>query len=123
MTGSRDPRPPSTSATIAASPVIDAQPLVEAVIRRGDSPHTRRAYAGNLQSYANWLVAEGLAWATVTADDLDRYREWLARQYVRTTANRRLVVVRALCGEARRRRLVADDPPDRLRGVRACFPG
>jgi integrase/recombinase XerD len=107
-----------TTATIAATPVIDARPLVEAIIRRGDSPHTRRAYAGDLDAYAGWLAAEGIAWHAVTADDLDRYREWLAGQYARTTANRRLVVVRALYGEAKRRHLVTDDPADRLRGVR-----
>jgi len=108
-----------TTPTAAASPpAIDALPLVEAIIRRGDSPHTRRAYAGDLAAYAAWLASEGLAWNAVTADDLDVYREWLAGQYARTTANRRLVVVRALYGEAKRRHLIADDPADRLRGVR-----
>jgi len=102
----------------SAPPVIDAQPLVEAIIRRGDSPHTRRAYAGDLETYAAWLASEELAWDAVSADDLDRYREWLAAQYARTTANRRLVVVRALYGEAKRRHLVTDDPSDRLRNVR-----
>jgi site-specific recombinase XerD len=100
------------------SPAIDAQPLVEAIIRRGDSPHTRRAYAGDLETYAAWLASEELAWDAVTTDDLDRYREWLAAQYARTTANRRLVVVRALYGEAKRRHVLADDPADGLRGVR-----
>jgi integrase/recombinase XerD len=110
--------PTPTPATATAPPVIDARLLVEAIIRRGDSPHTRRAYAGDLATYAAWLASEGLVWNAVTADDLDRYREWLAGQFARTTANRRLVVVRALYGEAKRRHLVADDPADRLRGVR-----
>jgi integrase/recombinase XerD len=109
----------ATTPPPAVKPVIlDAQPLVETIIRRGDSPHTRRAYALDIQTYATWLGSEGLAWNAVSPDDLDRYREWLAGQYARTTANRRLVVVRALYGEAARRRLIVDDPADRLRGVR-----
>ena len=111
--------PPSTTpTTVTVYPVIDAQPLVEAIIRRGDSPHTRRAYALDLETYAAWLASEERAWDAVTSGDLDRYREWLAREYARTTANRRLVVVRALYGEAKRRHLVTDDPSDRLRSVR-----
>ncbi len=93
-------------------------PLLAALIRRGDSPHTRRAYAMDLATYAGWLAAEELTWDAVTGDDLDRYREHLAGQYARTTANRRLVVVRSLYGEATRRHLLPDDPADRLRGVR-----
>jgi site-specific recombinase XerD len=95
-----------------------AGPLVEAVIRRGDSQHTRDAYDLDLRTYARWLSSEALDWDAVTPDDLDRYREWLAGKYARTTANRRLTVVRALYGEAHRRRLIADDPAVRLRGVR-----
>ena len=89
---------PASAAGAARAPPIDRRPrpLVEAIIRRGDSPHTRRAYAGDLETYAAWLASEGIVWDAVTPDDLDRYREWLAGQYARTTANRRLVVVRAL---------------------------
>jgi site-specific recombinase XerD len=54
----------------------------------------------------------------VTADDLDRYREWLAGSYAWSTANRRLTVVRTLYGEALRRHLMAENPGDRLRSVR-----
>jgi integrase/recombinase XerD len=110
---------PATPAThVGAPPAIGVQAIAEAIIRRGDSPNTRRAYAGDLDAYAAWLAAEGLIWYAVTPDDLDRYREWLAGRYARSTANRRLVVVRALYGEAKRRHLLADDPADRLRGVR-----
>ena len=109
----------ATTPPPAAKPVIlDVQPLVETIIRRGDSPHTKRAYALDLEIYATWLAAEGLVWDAVTTDDLDRYRESLAGQYARTTANRRLIVVRALYGEATRRHHIVNDPADRLRGVR-----
>jgi site-specific recombinase XerD len=92
--------------------------LVEAVIRRGDSPHTRRAYRSDLESFRRWLVEVALGWDEVTADELDGYREWLAARYARTTVNRRLVVVRTLYGEAQRRHLIGDDPAARLRGLR-----
>jgi site-specific recombinase XerD len=100
----------------------DASPLegrlVEAIIRRGDSSHTRRAYGGDLRTYARWLASVGLHWDAVTHDDLDRYRAWLADHHARTTANRRLIVVRALYGEAERHHLIAEDPSVRLRTVR-----
>ena len=101
-----------------ASGTRDPGPLVAAIVRRGDSPETRRAYATDLATYATWLASEGLAWDGVTADDLDRYREHLAGSYARSTANRRLIVVRSLYGEAVRRHLLTDDPATRLRGIR-----
>ena len=89
-----------------------------AIVRRGDSPETRRAYATDLETYAAWLASEGLAWDGVTADDLDRYREHLAgcvrAVHRQPPANRRP----ALYGEAVRRHLLADDPATRLRGIR-----
>ena len=96
----------------------DAGQILEAIIRRGDSPHTKRAYALDLRCYAEWLEAEDLAWDLVTSDDLDRYREWLDARYARTTTNRRLSVVRSLYAEAHRRHRIHDDPAARLRGVR-----
>lgn len=98
--------------------LCDAGSILEAIVRRGDSPHTRRAYAIDLRTYAAWLLAETLEWDRVTADDLDRYREWLAERYARTTTNRRLSVIRSLYAEAFRRHRVADDPVARLRGLR-----
>jgi site-specific recombinase XerD len=92
--------------------------ILDAIIRRGDSPHTRRAYEGDLTTYARWLGEQGLRWDEVSVDDLERYRAWLSDAYARTTANRRLTVVRTLYGEAVRRHLLAEDPSDRLRGVR-----
>jgi site-specific recombinase XerD len=101
-----------------ASILPEAELLTEAIIRRGDSPETRRAYAGDLETFARWLAIEGFDWRVVSADDLDSYREWLSEQFARTTCNRRLTVVRALYGEAVRRRLLPDDPAARLRGLR-----
>jgi integrase/recombinase XerD len=97
-------------------PALNA--ILPAIVRRGDSIHTRRAYAGDLGTFARWLAKQDLSWDGVMADDLDRYREWLATSYARTTANRRLTVVRGLYAEAVRRRLMGDNPADRVRGIR-----
>lgn len=116
LTAVSDPSPTPIEPPVGL--LRDAGQLLEAIIRRGDSPHTKRAYALDLRTYAEWLEAEGLAWGLVTPDDLDRYREWLAERYARTTTNRRLSVVRSLYAEAHRRHRVTDDPAARLRGVR-----
>jgi hypothetical protein len=99
-----------------ASILPEAAVLTAAIIRRGDSPETRRAYAGDLRTYARWLAIAKLDWNVATVDDLDHYREWLASTFARTTCNRRLSVVRALYSEAARRHVIADDPAARLRG-------
>jgi site-specific recombinase XerD len=108
---------------LARNPDVDgiAAELVTALIRRGDSPETRRAYAGNLRTFAGWLRSEGLRWDAVGPDDLDRYRESLAARYARTTVNRRLSVVRSLYGEAERRDRIGRDPAVRLRGLRGVM--
>jgi site-specific recombinase XerD len=95
-----------------------AEILVDALARRGDSPHTRRAYALDLVTFGRWLDQSGLLWREADPDKLDRYREWLAGQYARSTVNRRLTVVRGLYAEALRRRLIPDDPATRLRALR-----
>lgn len=92
--------------------------ILDAIVRRGDSDHTRRAYTSDLTTYARWLARTGRSWESVTPDDLDHYREWLAASYARATTNRRLTVVRALYGEALRRGAIERDPSDRLRSIR-----
>jgi integrase/recombinase XerD len=92
--------------------------LAAVIIRRGDSPETRRAYAGDLATFVRWLGETRQRWDAITADDLDRYREWLAASYGRATVNRRLSVVRSLYREATRRHVIAEDPAARLRGLR-----
>jgi site-specific recombinase XerD len=92
--------------------------LVDAIVNRAGSPHTRRAYLGDLRAYADWLATTSLRWDGVTSDDLERYRSHLSTTFARATANRRLTVVRALYDEAFRGRLLDQNPGDRLRGVR-----
>src|SRR5687768_8397534 len=80
--------------------LVGADIVVQAIVRRGDSPHTRRAYAVDLVTFGRWLDQSRIAWRNADPDDLDRYREWLADRYARATVNRRLTVVRGLYAEA-----------------------
>lgn len=107
----------SSDARVCAIPP-DAAACGNAVIRRGDSPHTRRAYTADLERFFGWLAGHGIEWTTASADDLDAYRDDLRARLARATANRRLVVVRLLYREARRRRVVDQDPADGLRSLR-----
>lgn len=111
--------PDSDSLPKSTKPMTSAlQPILDVIIRRGDSVHTRRAYGGDLATYARWLAQKGLVWDAVSADDLHRYRDWLAASYARTTANRRLTVVRALYLEALRGHLTPYNAADQLRSIR-----
>lgn len=92
--------------------------VVKAVLRRGDSPHTRRAYAGDLRVFRSWLEGQGLEWRAATRADLHEYREYLRGTYARATVNRRLQVVRALYAEAVEEGLLSRDPARRLEGVK-----
>jgi integrase/recombinase XerD len=104
------------AAPLAELDRLDA--LAAVIIRRGDSPETRRAYATDLATFLRWLDETAHRWDDITSDDLDGYRDWLASSYARATVNRRLSVVRSLYGEAARRHVMAEDPAARLRGVR-----
>jgi hypothetical protein len=96
--------------------------LVEAVIGRGHSHETRRAYIGDLNTFGSWLDSRGLRWRRVTPAALEAYRGWLARRHARSTVNRRLVVVRRLYGEAVRGRLLHFDPAEGLRNLTRDVP-
>lgn len=60
-----NPRLSAESAVVRAAgssvTTPEAQPILDAIIRRGDSRHRRRAYAGDLATYARWLSQEGLS--------------------------------------------------------------
>ena len=112
-----DPLPPLPDRAHGVAELADLS-LVAAVLRRGDSPHTRRAYAGDLASFARWLASQDLRFAEASEDALCRYRDHLVATYATSTANRRLTVVRALYDEAERCGAVPTSPAARLRSVR-----
>ena len=80
------------------------------------SPHTRRAYLGDLQHFAGWLLQRGsppLERAVIVA-----YRDELVGAFRPRTVNRRLSTVRTLCRELTRRGAFARDPGEGVKGCR-----
>ena len=104
----------------------DLDRLVAAVIRRGGSEATRRAYRLDLAQFFAWLVARGLTPATAGPDELDGYKVWLLEpqagrqpeRYTVSTVRRKLTPVRGLYAEADRRRLLPFNPAGWLRNPR-----
>ena len=104
----------------------DLDRLVAAVIRRGGSEATSRAYKLDLAQFLAWLATEGLTPATASPDDLDRYKGWLLQpqpgrtpsSYSVSSVRRKLAPVRGLYAEADRRRLLPMNPAAWLRNPR-----
>lgn len=93
----------------------------------GRSPHTVRAYTGDVRRLLLHARAEG---ASGLADlDLADLRSWLAAEgtagHARTTVARRAAAARVFTAWARRRGLLATDPGDRLASPAAhrALPG
>lgn len=105
-------------AVIVPAPSPDLGTLLDAILRRGDSPHTRRAYAQDLAAYRDYLASAGIAWDAVTPADLDAYRDTLRERYATATVNRRTGTVRALYALAHEEGLLLRDPARRLRTVK-----
>ncbi len=99
--------------------------IAAAIIRRGDSAHTRRNYGTDLARFQFWLGEQEIAPGAATPDDLDRYRAWLiepaddgAPRYSVSSANRALVIVRLFYAEAQRRGWLWINPASWLRSVK-----
>lgn len=123
---------PAVPAQLQPQPLGRAQleEIAAAIVRRGDSPHTRRNYATDLARFHRWLSADHLSPHAATPDDLDRYRAWLIEpdvdgepRYSVTSANRALVVVRLFYAEAARRGLIWINPASWLRSVKGSVEG
>lgn len=93
----------------------------EALIAGQFSPHTRRAYEGDVLLFQRFLDAIGRAsLADVIRDDLIAYRAWLISRYAPATVNRRLSVMRSLFREALLRGEIEHDPSSHLRQMRVA---
>ena len=116
----------SPAALVPAWSVADLDRLVAAVIRRGGSEATRRAYRLDLAQFFAWLREQGLAPASAGPDELDRYKLWLlepetgrqSETYTVSSVRRKLTPVRGLYAEAERRRLLPVNPAAWLRNPR-----
>ena len=60
--------------------------------------------------------------AGLTRERVIAYRAYLEATYPKTTASRRLTVLRRLCAEAQEKELLATDPTERVRGFRQAAP-
>ena len=111
---------PLVPPSLAVQPGSDEPaPAADAVVAGQFSPHTRRAYEGDIQLFMNYLDAIGRhLLSQVTRDDLLAYRAWLLATYAPATVNRRISVVRTLFKEALLRGEVAIDPSVHLRQIR-----
>lgn len=58
----------------------------------------------------------------LTRETVIAYRAYLEATYPKTTASRRLTVLRRLCAEAKEKRLLEADPTERVRGFRQAAP-
>lgn len=111
---------PMVPPTLTIQPGGDEPALaIDALLAGQISPHTRRAYEGDVQLFMNYLGAIGRGQlADVTRDDLIAYRAWLIATYAPATVNRRLSVVRSIFREALVRGEVTADPAILLRQLR-----
>ncbi|MBA4370318.1 MAG: integrase [Coriobacteriaceae bacterium] len=80
-------------------------------VERGSSPHTVRAYSGDLAAYLAWAERAGIDPIAPTHRQLRAYLAELDRaRYSRRTIARRLSAVRSMFAFAAREGLVASDP-------------
>jgi integrase/recombinase XerC len=112
-------------AVATALPVAHAQALAAFArhlrSERGLSPHTVRAYVGDVASLLDHAVRLGIT--APTGLDLATLRSWLARQrttgHARATLSRRAAAARVFTAWAARRGLTPTDPGMQLGSARA----
>jgi site-specific recombinase XerD len=92
--------------------------LQEDLHRRDAAPRTRRAYAVDLEQFARWAHARGLAPVTIDAKAVRRYIAHLSERSpggasaAPSTAARKLAALRALFSSQREHGLIAHNPAD-----------
>ncbi len=87
--------------------------LSEDLLRRGRAQRTRRAYLTDLEQFARWARAEGLAPNDLTAKLVRRYvAELTGRGAAPSTSARKLAAVRALFESQREHGRIAHNPAE-----------
>lgn len=99
---------------LIASELTPDEILLDTLVARQLSAHTRKAYRQDGRQFSAWLIEQGLTLATLTAQDLWIYRRWLADTFAKTSATRKLVVVRRLVALAYEEGRRSDDPTPKI---------
>jgi integrase/recombinase XerD len=92
---------------------------VESLVTRQLSAHTRKAYRQDASQFVNWLENKALTLNALSTDDMWQYRRYLADNFAKTTAERKLVVARKLLQEAVKRGLLSHNPAQDIGGYRS----
>lgn len=83
------------------------------------SQHTRKAYQTDAGQFITWLTARSASILTANRQDIVEYRRYLADNFNKSTAGRKLTVARKLLDEAVIRELITTSPAQGVRGYRS----
>jgi integrase/recombinase XerD len=83
------------------------------------APTSRKTYTHDARHFAKWMTERGLAFQTLSRDDLVDYRIHLSEIYAKATASRMWAVARRLLDEAVRRHVLTGNPAEGIRGFKA----
>jgi integrase/recombinase XerD len=82
------------------------------------APTSRKTYTHDARHFAGWMTERGLAFHTLSRDDLVDYRAHLSETYAKATASRMWTVARCLLDEAVRRQVLFSNPALHIRGFK-----
>jgi len=83
------------------------------------APTSRKTYSYDAKHFAFWMADHGFTIHALSQDDLVAYRAHLVETYAKATASRMWVVARRLLDEAVQRQVLAKNPAEGIRGIRA----
>ena len=83
------------------------------------APSSRKTYTVDVKHFAQWMADQNLSLSSLDRDDLVAYRTHLAETYAKSTASRMWSVARRLLDEAVQRSLLAKNPAEGIRGIKA----
>jgi len=97
--------------------------LIDDLSRRDAAARTQRAYAVDLEQFAQWAVARGCAPGRIVSKDVRRYvAELTKRGAAPSTSARKLAALRALFASQREHGAIAENPADLVSTPRRSSP-
>jgi site-specific recombinase XerD len=97
--------------------------LIDDLSRRDAAARTQRAYAVDLEQFAQWAVAHGCAPGQIASKDVRRYvAELTKRGAAPSTSARKLAALRALFASQREHGAIAENPADAVSTPRRSSP-